>query len=130
MRHTKRPGLRVTAIGVVGLAVVIALLPVLGETDTLTEAVSAYVIVLFSTGTFLYVLLVLAADVAIKRLLLLGAAAGALGMAAAYLGGRPETLVEGPAVLPLTLLFLADTLRMGPPFAWGSLSPGASPRRG
>ncbi len=34
-------------------------------------------------------------------------------MAAAYLGGSPETLVEGPAALPLTLLFLADTLRMG-----------------
>ena len=113
LRHTKRPGLRVTTVGMVGLAVVIALLPLLGETDTLAEFVSAYVIVLFFTGTFLYGLLVLAADVATQRLLLLGAAAGVAGMAAAYLGGRPETLVEGPAALPLTLLFLADTLRMG-----------------
>ncbi|MCA1737829.1 MAG: hypothetical protein LC740_03075 [Actinobacteria bacterium] len=45
--------------------------------------------------------------------MLLGASAGIAGIAAAYLGGNPETLVEGPAVLPLVLLLFADNLRMG-----------------
>lgn len=39
-------------------------------------------------------------------------ATGALGVGAAYVDGRPETLLEGPAVLPLALLYVADTLRV------------------
>ena len=34
-------------------------------------------------------------------------------MVVVYLGGRPETLGKGPAVLPLALLFFADTFRIG-----------------
>lgn len=109
----KRSGLHATGVGTVGLALVIALLPVLGETDTLAESVSAYVLVLFFTGAFLYGLLVLAANLPVQRLLLAGAFSGIAGIVAAYLGGRPETLVEGSAVLPLALLFFAATLRIG-----------------
>lgn len=112
-RWTKRPGLRSAALGAASLATVIALLPILGETDTLAAFASAYVLVLLPTGAFLHGLLVLAANLTIQRLLLAGALAGAAGTAATYLGGRPETLAEGPAILPLALLFFADILRIG-----------------
>ena len=96
-----------------GLAILVALLPVLGDREvTLVELVSAYILVLVPVGTLLYGLLLLAADLMVPKLLALGAAAGIVGAAAAYLGGRPEELVEGPAVRPLALLFLADAARM------------------
>jgi hypothetical protein len=91
----------------------VALLPVLGDGDiTLVELVSSYVLVLLSVGVFLYGLLLLAADLTVPMLFLLGAVAGAVGAAAAYLGGRPEELMEGPTVRPLALLFLADIVRV------------------
>jgi len=106
-------GLSFATLGAVGLAIVVALLPVLGDGDiTLVELVSSYVLVLLSVGAFLYGLLLLAADLTVPGLLLLGAVAGAAGAAAAYLGGRPEELMEGPAVRPLALLFLADIVRV------------------
>ena len=100
-------------MGAAGLAALIALLPALGETDSLIEFVSAYVLVLSFTGMLLYGLLGLAANLAIGRFLVLAAAAIVAGMAATYLGGSPETLIEGPAVMPLTLLFFADAFKLG-----------------
>ena len=35
-----------------------------------------------------------------------------MGVAAAYLGGRPEALASGPAVAPLARLFVADASRI------------------
>ena len=100
-------------MGAASLAALIVLLPTLGETDSLIEFVSAYVLVLSFTGTLLYGLLGLAADLAIGRLLVLAAATAVAGMAATYLGGSPETLIEGPAVMPLTLLLFADAFKLG-----------------
>jgi hypothetical protein len=80
---------------------------------SIAEHVLAYALILLPTGALLYGLLVLAADLTPPELLLSGAIAGALGVAAAYLGGRPETLIEGPATSPLALLFLAVAFRMG-----------------
>jgi hypothetical protein len=92
---------------------VVALLPVLGDGDiTLIELASSYVLVLLSVGAFLYGLLLLVADLTVPKLLLLGAVAGAASVAAIYLGGRPEELMEGPTVRPLALLFLADIVRV------------------
>ena len=108
----KKSGLLPLALGVLGLAAVVGLLPFLGDSETLAGFVAAYVFVLLPSGSLLYGLLALAADSPVPKLLLLGIFAGTVGVAATYLGGRPETLVEGPAPWPLALLFLADVLRM------------------
>ncbi len=87
-----RPGSVSTAVGAAGLAIVVALLPVLGDGEvTLVEFVSAYVLVLIPVSALLYRLLLLAADLTVPNLLLLGA--GAVGVASAYLGGCPENLI-------------------------------------
>lgn len=112
LRLAKSPGLLPLALGVLGLAAVVVLLPFLGDSDTLAGFVAAYVLVLLPTGSLLYGLLVLAADSPVPKLLFLGVVAGTVGVATTYLGGRPEKLVEGPAPEPLALLFFADVLRM------------------
>ena len=112
LRLAKRPGLLPLALGVLGLAAVVVLLPFSGDSDTLVGFVAAYVLVLLPTGSLLYGLLVLAADSPVPKLLLLGVVAGTVGVAATYLGGHPEKLVEGSALEPLALLFFADVLRM------------------
>jgi hypothetical protein len=63
-------------------------------------------------GALLYGLLVLAADLALSRLLLLGDTAGSLGITAAYLGGLPEELVTGPLPFRSRSCLLADTSRL------------------
>lgn len=123
-----RPGLVPTAIGVAGLAILVSLLPVLGDPEvTLVEFVSAYV--LLPMGALLYGLLLLAADLTVPKLLLLGAVAGVVGATGAYLGGRPEELIEDPAVRPLALLFVPTPRGWWLPCAWDSPSPAASPQR-
>ena len=60
----------------------------------------------------LWGVLALTSSLPMPRVLLLAAATGAVGAAAAYLGGRPEALADGPAVAPLALLFVADASRI------------------
>ena len=107
------PGLLLAACGLAGLAAVVALLPFLGdEKVSLAEQILSYVLAIVPSGVLVYGLLALLdARLSTPRLLLTGAAAGVGGALAAYLGGRPEDLGV-PAALPLTLLFLADVLRM------------------
>lgn len=59
LRLTKRPGFLPLALGVVGFAAVVILLPFSGGTDTLAGFVSAYALVLLSAGSLLYGLLTL-----------------------------------------------------------------------
>jgi hypothetical protein len=80
----------------IGLAVVVVLLPFSGGTDTVAGYISAYVLVFLPAGALPYGLLVLAADFAIPKLLFFGMTTGTVGVVATYLGGLPETLVEGP----------------------------------
>jgi hypothetical protein len=130
LRHKERPGLRVAVVSATGLSAAIAVLPVLGETDGIVEFVLAYLLVLFLTGSLLCGLLVLATDLAIRRLLILGALAGAAGMAAVYLGGHP---IRSPKASPL-----CRSHYFSPPYAsvwmpssaWGLPSPDALPPRG
>ncbi len=106
-------GLLPAALGAAGLAAVTALLPLLGDGNVpLAEQVLGYALVVVPIGALLFGLLALAANLPTPRVLLLGAATGAMGAAAAYLGGRPEALADGPAIVPLALLFLADALRI------------------
>jgi hypothetical protein len=123
LRHAKRNGLRVAVVGMGALATVIALLPVLSKADTCVELAAAYVLVLFFAGVLLYGLLILAADLTVQKLLLLWIFARSTGIAAAYHGGNPETLVEGSTVLPLALSFFADALRIGAAVRGVSLRP-------
>lgn len=91
----------------------VAVLPFVGGGEaTLTEQILSYVLVLLTVVAFLYGLLVFSGSLGVRELLLSGAVAGSLGVAAAYLGGRPEALLDGLAVQPLVLLYVADLLRM------------------
>jgi hypothetical protein len=103
-----------TALGTVGLTAVIATLPILGDGEevSLAEHVLAFVLVVLPVGVLLYGLIALVAGRPVPKLLLWGVAAGTFGVAAAYLGGRPEEVAAGPTALPLALVLLADVFRM------------------
>jgi len=90
----------------------VVLLPFSDGSDTLAGFVAAYVLVLLHAGALLYGFLVLAVDSSVPKLSLLGIAAGTVGVAATYVGGRPEALVKGSVPWPLALLFFTDALRM------------------
>ena len=107
------PGLPLAASGLFGLAAVVVLLPFLGDdTVSFTEQTLSYVLAIVPCAVLVYGLLALLdAHLTTPRLLLLGAVSGATSAVATYLGGRPEDLGI-PAVVPLTLLFLADALRV------------------
>lgn len=99
--------------GLFGLTAVVALLPFLGdESVSFTEQLLSYVLTIIPCTALVYGLLALLdAHLRTPRLLLLGTISGAVGALAIYLGGRPEDL-GAPAVLPLALLLLADSLRI------------------
>lgn len=105
-------GLLPAALGAAGLAAVMGLLPALGDGVSLAGLALAYVLVLIPTAALLSGLLTLAAGVSTPRVLLIGAVAGLIGVASAYIGGRPEAFADGPAPLPLAFLFLADAFRI------------------
>jgi hypothetical protein len=113
-RSPRRPGVLPTALGTVGLTAVIATLPILGDGEevSLAEHVLAFVLVVLPVGVLLYGLIALVAGRPVPKLLLWGVAAGTFGVAAAYLGGRPEEVAAGPTALPLALVLLADVFRM------------------
>lgn len=122
LRHKERPGLRVAVVGATGLSAAIAVLPVLGGTDGIVEFVLAYLLVLFLTGSLLCGLLVLATDLATRRLLILGAFAGAAGYP-----------IRSPKASPLCRLHYCSPPYASvwvPSSAWGLPSPGALPPRG
>jgi hypothetical protein len=103
----------ILAIGAAGLGAVTAVLPILGDRHvTLPEHFLAFVLVLLPVSLLIYGILFFSADLAVWKLLFWGMAAGVLGGAASYFGGRPEELGGGTAALPMILLFLADTLRI------------------
>jgi hypothetical protein len=96
----------------------VVLLPFSGGSDTLAGSVAVYVLVLLPAGALRYGYLVLAADSPVPKLFLLGIAAGGVGVAATYLGGRPEALVKGSVPRPLALLFFTDVIRCALPRVW------------
>ena len=91
----------------------VALLPILGDENVSpAEQVLAYALAVVPACVLLWGVLALTSSLPTPRVLLLAAATGAVGAAAAYLGGRPEALADGPAVAPLALLFVADASRI------------------
>jgi hypothetical protein len=107
----------------------VVLLPFSGGSDTLAGTVAVYVLVLLPAGALRYGYLVLAVDSPVPKLFLLGIAAGGVGVAATYLGGRPEALVKGSVPRPLALLFFTDVIRMCAAACLASPSPAVIPRR-
>ena len=91
-----------------GHAAVIALLPTLGDGNvSLPEQVFAYALAIAPSGLLLSGLLVLATLLSMCRTFSQVAASALLGAAAAYLGGWPESPVDGPTVAPLARLLPA-----------------------
>ena len=76
-----------------------------------TAQVLAFLAVVLATGLILFGATSLADHRATSQLLILGAVAVFLGILTALLA-RPETLAEGPRLVPMVALFLSNTLRI------------------
>jgi hypothetical protein len=113
MSRLTSPAPLLAAIGAAGLGVVTAVLPVIGDQHvSLPEHVLSFILVFLPVGLLIHGLLLFGGSFAVWNLLLCGMIAGALGVATAYFGGRPEELTAGTATLPLMFLFLADAFRI------------------
>ncbi|MBA3792432.1 MAG: hypothetical protein H0X23_14555 [Rubrobacter sp.] len=101
-----------TASGLVALALVTLLLPLLGDGGfSIWRQIVAYILALACVGVLFHGLLSRWQDFPARTILALGAGAAALGFPAALLAS-PEALAEGPAMLSLSALFLANALRL------------------
>lgn len=110
-RQSRTAGLPQTLAATVTLGIVMATLPFVGE-PSFTSQIVSYALVLLPAGFLLHALANLLWNFPTPWLLTIGAAAALLGVLAAALGGKPETLEGGTRMLPLILLFFADVLRM------------------
>lgn len=112
MTRSSLPGFPSFAVGAAALGLCMTLLPFVGSGQSSYVAqVSAYALILIPLTLVLYGLPTLVGDLATPRLLALGAAVAVVGVLAT-LPGRPETLAEGPRLLPLVALFVANLLRV------------------
>jgi hypothetical protein len=98
----------------VTLAALILLLPLIGTTaEQLTPAVriAAYALILAPVALLLHGSIVASQGFATSRLLILGAACAAIGLLSG-LAARPEYLADGPGLLVLLALCVADLARI------------------
>ena len=111
-RHTYR-GLPYTLLGAATLAALILLLPLVGTTAELSPAarILAYALIFVPVALLLHGAIVASQSFATSRLLLIGAASAAIGFLLAPLA-RPERLADGPGLLVLLALCVADLARI------------------
>jgi hypothetical protein len=111
-QHTPR-GLSYALLGAATLGVLILLMPLLGTSADLTPAVriAAYALIFAPVALLLHGSIVASQGFATSRLLLLGAASAAIGFLCALVA-RPDTLAEGPGLLMLLALCVADLARI------------------
>ena len=112
MTRRSLPGFASFALGAAALGLCTTLLPFVGAGRfSYAAQVSAYALILIPLALVLYGFPTLVGDLATPRLLAVGAAVAVAGVLAT-LPGRPENLAEGPRLLPLVALFVANLLRV------------------
>ena len=113
MREATSRGLSYALPGAAALAALTLLMPLLGTSADLTPAVRilAYALVFVPVTLLLHGFIVASQGFATSRLLLLGAASAAIGLLSALLA-RPDTLANGPGLLVLLALCVADLARI------------------
>lgn len=98
-------------LGLAALAATAATLPFVGVEPSFAAQTISYALALVPAALFIHGFPALASELPTPRLLTLGAAGVALGFPAA-LAGRPEVFDDGPWMLPLLVLYLANGLRL------------------
>jgi hypothetical protein len=113
LRETTSGGFSYTLLGAATLVALTLLMPLLGTSAGLTPAVRilAYALVFVPVTLLLHGFLVASRDYATSRLLILGAASAAIGLLSALVA-RPEYLAEGPGLLVMLALCIADLARI------------------
>ncbi len=112
-RQLPTRGLTYFLAGAATLAALTLLMPLLGTAADLSPAVriAAYAMVFAPVALLLHGFIVASQGFATSRLLLLGAASAAVGLLSA-LPARPEALADGPGLLVLLALCVADLARI------------------
>jgi hypothetical protein len=112
-RQLPARGLTYSLAGAATLAALTLLMPLLGTAADLTPAVriSAYALVFVPVALLLHGSIVASRGFATSRLLIFGAASAAIGLLSATLA-RPEALADGPGLLVLLALCVADLARI------------------
>ena len=113
MRQPISRGLSYALLGAATLGVLTLLLPLLGTTADHAPAVRilAYALVFGPVALLLHGFIVAARGFATSSLLIFGAASAAIGLLSA-LAARPEHLADGPGLLVLLALCVADLARI------------------
>jgi hypothetical protein len=113
MRQDSTRGMTSSLAGAAILAALILLLPLIGTTEVLPPAVriAAYALIFVPVALLLHGFIEASQSFATSRLLILGAASAAIGVLSA-LPARPEYLADGPGLLVLLALCVADLARI------------------
>jgi hypothetical protein len=113
LRQPISRGLSYALLGAATLGALTLLIPLLGTSADLTPAVRilAYALVFVPVALLLHGFIVASQGFATSRLLILGAASAAIGLLSALVA-RPDTLADGPGLLVLLALCVADLARI------------------
>jgi hypothetical protein len=113
MRQLSKQGLSYSLAGAAMLVAMVLLLPLVDTTAALSPGVRilAYAVVFIPVPLLLHGFFVGSGDYATSRLLVFGAVSVAVGFLSA-LGARPEYLADGPGLLVLLALCVADLARI------------------
>ncbi len=113
MRQPSTQGLSYSLAGAAALAVLIFLLPLIDVSQEPRPVlwITSYALAIVPVALLLHGFLVASSGYATSRLLALGAASAALGFLSALIA-RPENLGDGPGILVLLALYVADLARI------------------
>lgn len=105
------PASRLLVLGLVALAASALTLPFAGIEPSFAARITAYVIALVPVALFIHGFSILASEYPTPQLLTFGAIGAALGFLAA-LASSPEVFDDGSWILPSSILYLANVLRL------------------
>ncbi len=98
-------------LGLAALAASAATLPFAGIGPSFAAQITSYALALIPVALFIHGFPTLTSELPTPRLLTFGAVCAVLGFLAA-LASRPEVFDDGPRLLPLAVLYLANVLRL------------------